>query len=185
MTYAAGVFIFAIGILLSVCLHEFGHLLTAKRFGMKATQYFAGFGPTLWSFRRGETEYGFKAIPAGGFVKIIGMTPLEELSEEDQPRAFYRYPLWQRTFVLIAGSMMHFLIALVLFFFAAWTTGLPNLATLSFDQTKAAPVLGSVSQCAVQGYDLDKDGALRACRPGDPVGPAKAAGLLAGDTIVS
>jgi membrane-associated protease RseP (regulator of RpoE activity) len=185
MTYAAGVIIFALGILLSVCLHEFGHLLTAKRFGMKATQYFAGFGPTLWSFRRGETEYGFKAIPAGGFVKIVGMTPLEELSEEDRPRAFYRFPLWQRTVVLIAGSMTHFLIALVLFFFAAWTTGLPNLATLSFDQTKAAPVLGSVSACAVQGWELDKDGALRGCRPGDPVGPAKAAGLLPGDKIVS
>jgi membrane-associated protease RseP (regulator of RpoE activity) len=68
MTYAFGVFIFAVGILVSVCLHEAGHLLTAKRFGMKATQYFAGFGPTLWSFRRGETEYGVKAIPAGGFV---------------------------------------------------------------------------------------------------------------------
>ena len=88
MTYAVGVIFFALGILLSVCLHEAGHLLTAKRFGMKATQYFAGFGPTLWSFRRGETEYGFKAIPAGGFVKIVGMTPLEEIAPEDQPRAF-------------------------------------------------------------------------------------------------
>ena len=77
MSFWIGVLIFAIGILVSVCLHEAGHLLTAKRFGMKATQYFAGFGPTLWSTRRGETEYGFKAIPAGGFVKIVGMTPLE------------------------------------------------------------------------------------------------------------
>ena len=68
--------VFALGILVSVCLHEAGHLVTAKRFGMKATQYFVGFGPTLWSFRRGETEYGVKAIPAGGFVQIVGMTPL-------------------------------------------------------------------------------------------------------------
>jgi membrane-associated protease RseP (regulator of RpoE activity) len=185
MKYGLGVFLFAIGILASVCLHEFGHLLTAKRFGMKATQYFAGFGPTLWSFRRGETEYGVKAIPAGGFVKIIGMTPLEELSEEDQPRAFYRYPLWQRTVVLVAGSVTHFLIALVLFFFAAWTTGLPNLASLSFDQTKAAPVIGTVSDCVVRTWDIDKSGNLRDCRPGDPVAPAKAAGLLPGDQVVS
>ena len=86
MTYALGVTIFAVGILVSVCLHEAGHLLTAKRFGMKATHYFAGFGPTLWSFKRGETEYGVKAIPAGGFVKIVGMTPLEELDPADQDR---------------------------------------------------------------------------------------------------
>ena len=80
MSFWIGVLIFAIGILVSVCLHEAGHLLTAKRFGMKATQYFAGFGPTIWSIKRGETEYGLKAVPAGGFVKIVGMTPLEEVA---------------------------------------------------------------------------------------------------------
>ena len=89
MIYALGVVIFAVGILVSVCLHEAGHLLTAKRFGMKATQYFAGFGPTIFSWRRGETEYGLKAVPAGGFVKIVGMTPLEEVAPEDQDRAFH------------------------------------------------------------------------------------------------
>jgi RIP metalloprotease RseP len=103
VSFWIGVLIFAIGILVSVCLHEAGHLLTAKRFGMKATQYFAGFGPTIWSTRRGETEYGLKAIPAGGFVKIVGMTPLEEVPPEDRDRAFWRYPLWQRTIVLVAG----------------------------------------------------------------------------------
>ena len=80
LSFWIGVLIFAVGILVSVCLHEAGHLLTAKRFGMKATQYFAGFGPTVFSFRRGETEYGLKAVPAGGFVKIVGMTPLEEVA---------------------------------------------------------------------------------------------------------
>ncbi|SRR6266487_2007692 len=78
MSFSLGVVLFAIAIGLSIALHEFGHLLSAKAFGMKATQYFIGFGPTLFSFRRGETEYGLKAIPAGGFVKIIGMTPAEE-----------------------------------------------------------------------------------------------------------
>jgi RIP metalloprotease RseP len=123
MIYALGVLIFAVGILVSVCLHEAGHLLTAKRFGMKATQYFAGFGPTLWSIRRGETEYGVKAIPAGGFVKIVGMSPLEELGPADQERAFWRFPLWQRTIELVSGSAPHFLLALVIFYFAAITTG--------------------------------------------------------------
>src|SRR5919197_335370 len=78
MTFTLGVVLFALAIGLSIALHEFGHLLTAKAFGMKATQYFVGFGPRLFSFRRGETEYGLKAIPAGGYVKIVGMTPLED-----------------------------------------------------------------------------------------------------------
>src|SRR5207342_3839813 len=103
MSYTIGVVIFAVGILVSVCLHEAGHLLTAKRYGMKATHYFAGFGPTLWSFKRGETEYGVKAIPAGGFVKIVGMTPLEEVDPGDEERAFYRQPARRRAVVLAAG----------------------------------------------------------------------------------
>jgi membrane-associated protease RseP (regulator of RpoE activity) len=185
MIFSLGVLVFALGILLSVCLHEAGHLLTAKAFGMKATQYFAGFGPTIWSFKRGETEYGLKAIPAGGYVKIIGMTPLEELAPEDQERAFYRYPLWQRTVVLVAGSATHFLVALVIFFIAAITTGLPSFAAASFDANKAAPVIGQVTPCVVQAYDLTKDGDFRACRASDPSGPAKAAGLLPGDLITS
>ena len=184
MIYALGVTIFAVGILVSVCLHEAGHLLTAKRFGMKATHYFAGFGPTLWSFKRGETEYGVKAIPAGGFVKIIGMTPLEEVQPADQDRAFWRFPLWQRTIVLVAGSATHFLLAIVIFYFAAITTGLPNPAAQTFDPVAAKPVIGQVSDCVVQKYERVK-GDLRGCRAGDPAGPAKAAGLRSGDRIVS
>ena len=183
MTYALGVVLFALGILISVCLHEFGHLLTAKHFGMKATQYFAGFGPTLWSFRRGETEYGVKAIPAGGFVKIIGMTPLEEVAPEDEKRSFWRFPLRQRTVVLVAGSATHFLLAILIFAAMAPTTGLFNPAAASYDPLKSAPTIGAVSDCVVVGYDLDKNGALRACQAGDPVGPAKAAGLKAGDKV--
>jgi membrane-associated protease RseP (regulator of RpoE activity) len=184
MTYALGVFIFAVGILVSVCLHEAGHLLTAKQFGMKATHYFAGFGPTLWSFKRGETEYGVKAIPAGGFVKIIGMTPLEEVAPADQDRAFWRFPLWQRTIVLVAGSFTHFLLAIVVFYLAAVTTGLPNPAAISFNSTDAPPVVGQVTGCVVQKYDIVK-GDLRGCRASDPPGPAKAAGLRHGDRVVS
>ncbi|HEY8728029.1 MAG TPA: site-2 protease family protein [Acidothermaceae bacterium] len=113
---AIGVVAFVVALLTSVMLHEAGHFLTAKLFGMKATQFFVGFGTTLWSTQKGETEYGVKAIPAGGFVKIIGMTPLEEVAAEDAPRAFINKPGWQRLIVLVAGSTMHFILALVLLF---------------------------------------------------------------------
>ena len=106
-----GVVAFVVALLLSVVLHEAGHFLTARRYGMKATQFFVGFGPTLWSRTRGETEYGVKAIPAGGFVKIVGMTPLEEIDPADEPRAFYRQPARRKAVVLAAGSVVHFLIA--------------------------------------------------------------------------
>jgi membrane-associated protease RseP (regulator of RpoE activity) len=187
MTFWFGVLVFALGILVSVCLHEAGHLVTAKTFGMKVTQYFAGFGPTLWSFRRGETEYGVKAIPAGGFVKIIGMTPLEDkIAPEDEHRVFWRAPVWQRTIVLVAGSATHFLLAGVIFFAMAVTTGLPNPAVLKFDARAASPVVGEISACVIPGYDLAPDGkSLRKCTTADPVAPAKAAGLRAGDRIVS
>ena len=185
MSFWVGVVVFALGILVSVCLHEAGHLLTAKKFGMKATKYFAGFGPTVFSFRRGETEYGLKAIPAGGFVKIVGMTPLEQVGAEDQDRAFWRFPLWQRTVVLVAGSATHFALAVVVFFIAALTTGLPNPARADFDPLAAAPVVGEVSECVVPDFELTKAGALRGCRPGDPAGPAKAAGLRRGDRILA
>jgi membrane-associated protease RseP (regulator of RpoE activity) len=187
MTYGFGVLIFGLGILVSVCLHEAGHLVTAKAFGMKVTQYFAGFGPTLWSFRRGETEYGLKAIPAGGFVKIIGMTPLEDkIPAGDEHRAFWRQPVWQRTIVLVAGSATHFLLAAVIFFAMALSTGLPNPSALTFDPRAAQPVIGEIASCVVPGYDLTPDGnALRECTAADPVAPAKAAGLRPGDRLVS
>jgi membrane-associated protease RseP (regulator of RpoE activity) len=187
MTFWLGVLVFALGILVSVCLHEAGHLVTAKSFGMKATQYFAGFGPTLWSFRRGETEYGLKAIPAGGFVKILGMTPLEDkLAPADEHRAFWRQPVWQRTIVLVAGSATHFLLAGLIFFAMAFTTGLPNPSVLRFDAAEAPPVIGQLSTCVVPGYDLTADGRdFRPCTAEDPVGPARAAGLKSGDRLVS
>ena len=77
-----------IGIILLIMLHEFGHYWTAKRAGMKVTEFFLGFGPRIWSFRKGETEYGVKAIPAGGYVRIIGMSNVEEIDPADEPRAY-------------------------------------------------------------------------------------------------
>jgi membrane-associated protease RseP (regulator of RpoE activity) len=120
-----GVVAFVVALLLSVVLHEAGHFVTARRFGMKATQFFVGFGPTLWSRQRGETEYGIKAIPAGGFVKIVGMTPLEDLDPEDEPRAFYRQGAGKKAIVLAAGSVVHFFIAIGLVF--GTTAALPSV----------------------------------------------------------
>jgi membrane-associated protease RseP (regulator of RpoE activity) len=165
---AIGVLAFVIALLVSVMLHEGGHFVAAKLFGMKATQFFVGFGPTLWSRRRGETEYGIKAIPAGGYVKIIGMTPLEDVPVEDQPRAFINKPGWQRFIVLVAGSTMHFIIAFVLFVVLA-------LAWATHD-TRDAQV-AAILKCAAPSSD-------GSCAPGAV--PAPAQGVLEkGDVIVA
>ena len=99
-----------------IMLHEFGHFITAKRAGMKVTEFFVGFGPRVWSFQRGETEYGLKAFPVGGYCRIIGMTNLEDVDPEDEPRAYRSKRFLPKLEVALAGSTMHFLIALVLIF---------------------------------------------------------------------
>jgi membrane-associated protease RseP (regulator of RpoE activity) len=104
------------GIILLIMLHEFGHYWTAKRAGMKVTEFFLGFGPRLWSFRRGETEYGVKALPLGGYVRIIGMTNLEEVDPEDEPRTFRQSTAPKRLVVILAGVTVNLLIAFLLFF---------------------------------------------------------------------
>jgi membrane-associated protease RseP (regulator of RpoE activity) len=97
-----------------VFLHELGHYVTAKAAGMKVTEFFIGFGPRIFSFRRGETEYGLKCIPAGAYVRIIGMTNLEEVPAEDEGRTYRQAPYWRRMSVALAGSTMHFLLAIIL-----------------------------------------------------------------------
>ena len=104
-----------VGLVVMVMLHEAGHLLAARWAGMKATEYFLGFGPRLWSFRRGETEYGVKAIPAGGYVRIIGMSNLEEVDPADEDRTFRRATTGRRLVVILAGVTVNALLALVLF----------------------------------------------------------------------
>jgi membrane-associated protease RseP (regulator of RpoE activity) len=165
-----GVVAFIVALLLSVVLHEAGHFVTARRFGMKATQFFVGFGPTLWSRQRGETEYGIKAIPAGGFVKIVGMTPLEEVEPEDESRAFYRQPAGKKAIVLGAGSFVHFLIAVGLVF--AVTLALPSVDGEA--PVVSAPVSEMPASVTIA------DGA------GEQTVPAPAAGRLEdGDRILS
>lgn len=110
------VMLFVLVILGAIILHEFGHFVTAKAFGMKVTQFFVGFGPTLWSTHRGETEYGVKGIPAGGFVKIVGMTPWEDTDPAAEGRLFYQQAPWKRLIVLSAGSFTHFVLAVLMLF---------------------------------------------------------------------
>jgi len=106
-----------------IMLHEFGHFVAAKRSGMKVTEFFVGFGPRLWSFTRGETEYGIKGVPLGGYCRIIGMTNLEEVDPADEPRAYRNKPTFSKVFVAAAGPAVHFAIALVLMFAVLFFAG--------------------------------------------------------------
>ncbi|WP_306215073.1 M50 family metallopeptidase [Actinoplanes sp. RD1] len=137
MAYVIGVVIFALALSLSVALHEAGHLLTARAFGMRVRRFFVGRGPTLFSVRRGGIEYGVKALPLGGFCDIAGLTALDELTPAEQPRAMWRYPAWKRTVVLASGSVTHVLLALIILYAAAVSTGLPT------NQTTVPPVVAS------------------------------------------
>jgi membrane-associated protease RseP (regulator of RpoE activity) len=147
-----------VSIIVIVMVHELGHFLAAKRGGMKVTEYFVGFGPRLWSFRWGETEYGIKALPLGGYVKIPGMTNLEEVDPADESRVYREKPFHSRLLVAVAGSAMHFLMAFVLLWALVSFVGVPN-----------------ANQVQVQGFNS----------VGGKPGPAAAAGVRAGDVIVS
>lgn len=130
------ILVFVLGLAVSIMLHEFGHYYTARKSGMKATQFFLGFGPRVWSTHRGETEYGLRAIPLGGFVKIIGMTNVDEVPEEDEPRTYRQGTYARRMWVITAGSVMHLIIAfgLVTLVYTVWgqpgETGTVTLATV-------------------------------------------------------
>ena len=177
-----GVLAFVVALLVSVMLHEAGHFLTARHYGMKATQFFVGFGPTLFSRRRGETEYGVKAIPAGGFVKIVGMTPLETVEPGDEARAFFRQRPGPRTVVLAAGSTVHFVIAVVLVLVTVVGLGVPDGKAAVLLKPQDCLVLSITStSTALPSGRRDASGA---CPAGTVPGVAAAAGLLAGDRVV-
>ncbi|MFG2036844.1 M50 family metallopeptidase [Dactylosporangium sp. NPDC048998] len=190
MTFALGVVVFALGILIAVGLHEAGHFWTARWFGMKATRFFIGFGPTIFAFKRKGVEYGLKALPFGAFVKIVGMTPNEEDVDpetgkpgSDDPRAMWRYPVWKRTIVMAAGSITHFALALVTLWVLFSFVGIP-------DVTKANQVpvrVGAISQCVSPTYVVDpQTKAQKPCDPAkDPKSPAAQLGLQPGDIILS
>ncbi|HEY0000602.1 MAG TPA: site-2 protease family protein [Actinoplanes sp.] len=175
---------FALTILISVSLHELGHMVTGKRFGMKVTQYFVGFGPTIFSWKRGETEYGLKAIPLGGFCKIVGMTPQDEdVAPADQHRAMWRFPVWKRTIVMGAGSVTHFLLAIAGIWIMAITIGLPNPAyPATAADEMSMPARITVGPCTWRELPTTET----TCTPGTGTavaGPAFAAGLREGDVI--
>jgi membrane-associated protease RseP (regulator of RpoE activity) len=179
MMFALGVALFALAILISVALHECGHMWVARATGMKVRRYFVGFGPTLWSTRRGEIEYGVKAIPLGGFCDIAGMTTVEELAPDEQDRAMYKQATWKRVATLFAGPGMNFVICLVLIYGIALVWGLPNLhpptKAIVGETACIAPEVtpGKVGNCTGPG-----PAALAGIRPGDVV-------VKVGDTPVS
>jgi len=197
-----GILAFAVGLLLSVALHEIGHLVPAKLFGVKVSQYMVGFGRTVWSRHRGETEYGFKAIPLGGYVRMVGMFPpepgddprhlrrastgpfqaliedarrasKEEIKPGDEDRVFYRKAWWKKLIVMLGGPAMNVLIAAVLAGAVLMIYGNPT-------EPELRPVVSEVSACVIPVAD-----GTRPCTSTDPETPAAAAGFRPGDRLVS
>ena len=195
--YLLGVLVIAVGVAVSIALHEIGHLVPAKRFGVKCTQYMVGFGPTVWSRHKGEAEYGFKAIPLGGYVRMVGMFPPKpgrparadttgrwalmidqarrdaqrEVGPEDGDRLFYTRSVPKRLVIMLGGPTMNLLIAIVLLTFIVTTFGLVG----------ETPRLSQVSQCVLPATAPPN----ATCTLSDPRAPAAAAGLQPGDVIVS
>ncbi|OZD55444.1 zinc metalloprotease [Rhodococcus sp. 06-1477-1B] len=196
IAFLIGVIVLVLGLAVSIALHEIGHLLPAKLFGVRVGQYMIGFGPTLWSKRIGETEYGFKALPLGGFISMAGMYPpapddakpgtkrsrffatmvqdardanAETLIAADD-RVFYKLPVYKRVIVMLGGPVMNLVLALVLFTIALSGIGVQQGTT----------TVASVSQCVIPASENRS-----ACTSADPVAPAAAAGIQPGDTLVS
>ncbi len=202
--FVLGVLIFLVGIGASIGLHEIGHLVPAKAFGVKVTQYMVGFGPTVWSKAKGETEYGVKAIPLGGYIRMIGMYPpapgtdgtmlrtsttgrftnliegarqasFEEVTPDAVDRVFYKLPVRKRIVIMLGGPTMNLIIAFVLFTVVLCGIGLFT----------ATNTVGRVVPCTPTASNLTGElSASGSCAPGT-ASPATAGGLQAGDTITS
>ncbi|WP_119728934.1 M50 family metallopeptidase [Thermomonospora amylolytica] len=195
-----GALLFFLLLMLSIALHELGHFSFAKLFGVRVPQFMVGFGPTLWSTRRGETEYGIKWLPFGGYIRMIGMLPpakgdpagrarslrtgpfqglidsargaaLEEVGPGDEDRVFYSKKWWQKLLIMVGGPAMNILLAVV--FFAVLIMG--------FGVERPQPVISTVSECVIPAAEAGRD----ECRPGEKPTPAAAVGLRPGDRFVS
>lgn len=185
LLYLLGIVAVMIGLALSIGLHELGHLWPAKLFGVRVTRYMIGFGPTIFSQTKGETEYGVKAIPLGGFITMVGMYPPErkpyrgpfknwitearaevrkEILESDQGRQFHELKPWKKNTIMLGGPLMNLLLGVLLLMTAMVGIG-PMQASLTVNQ---------VFDC-VEGETCSASG----------VSPAKTAGMLAGDQVVS
>jgi membrane-associated protease RseP (regulator of RpoE activity) len=159
-----------LGIVVMIFLHELGHFLTAKWSGMKVTEFFISFGPRIWSFRRGETEYGLKAIPAGAYVRIVGMNNLDEADPADEPRTYRQQSFPKRLLVVSAGSIMHFIQAWVLLVLAIGVFGVPGGSITDRDQADVqAFEIGSVSSDTPASAAGFKDGDRIVAVDGEPV----------------
>ena len=167
-----GVLAFVVALLFSVMIHEAGHYLTAKKFHMRVTEFFLGFGTRLWSFQRGETEFGIKAIPAGGYCRISGMSVNEELPEEEKHRAFYLASVPKRLVVLGAGSFLHFVLGFLILVILLAGVGV----------TAVTKTIEEVVPCVTNSSNGVSD---TECSATSIPSPAKASGLLAGDEIIS
>jgi len=191
-----GIVVFAIGLAISIALHEVGHLVPAKLFGVHVGQYMIGFGPTIFSRKFGETEYGVKAIPMGGYISMAGMFPPgaepvesknrlrrlfgrlvqdarqasdESMSSLDPSRAFYHLPVWKRIIIMLGGPLMNLVLAFVLF----------AILIMGFGQPATTTTISSVTQCVTLA------GAPAACSDATVPAPAAVAGLLPGDKLIS
>ena len=148
-----GAFAGILALVIFVTVHELGHFLAAKATGIKATQFFFGFGPRLWSFRRGETEYGVKAFPLGGYVRIIGMNPMEEVAPEDEPRAYRNKPFWMKSIVVLAGVGTNFLLAFILFYGLVVASGINEPTTRIGTVVRELPTGNGLTPAAIAGLE--------------------------------
>lgn len=192
-----GIVLFALGLLLSIAWHELGHYSTARLFGIRVPEFMVGFGPTVLSFRRGETEFGIKAIPLGGYIRMIGMIPpppgerigrsrrsgpfqgmiddvradsVRDIRPGDEDRQFWTREPWKRIIVMLAGPFMNLVLAIVLF----------AIVLMGFGVATPQPVVSAVSECVVPASQV-----APGCPPGAPPTPAAQAGFRAGDRIVT
>jgi membrane-associated protease RseP (regulator of RpoE activity) len=158
-----GVLIVVFGMITMVMVHEGGHFLAAKAVDMKVTEFYFGFGPKLWSTRRGETEYGVKAFPVGGYVRIVGMNPYEEIAPEDMGRTYREKPFWAKAVVVLAGVVSHFVVAFLIY--------LVVFTLIGVETGEATTEVSSVAA------SVDEGGTMPS--------PAATAGLQAGDVILA
>jgi membrane-associated protease RseP (regulator of RpoE activity) len=194
--FVIGVLVIFVGLVVSIALHEWGHFFPAKKFGVYISQFMIGFGPTVFSRHRGETEFGFKAIPLGGYVAMAGMyapkkpgevpttattgffdqvvqdgsTPQAITESDIEARSFYQLPLGKRVVIMLGGPVMNLVIAIVLYAVVLMGFGVPQLST----------TVGSVSECVVPATETRSE-----CLTSDPAAPGARAGVLPGDRIVS
>lgn len=192
LLYVVGIVFMLVGLGLSIGLHEIGHLVPAKLFGVRVGQYMIGFGPRIWSKRIGETEYGIKALPVGGFISMSGMYPAsdgkpvrglfgslvqdarsandETIAEGAEERVFYRLPIWKRIIVMLGGPLMNLILAVLIFTVLASGIGLQQGTT----------TIAGVNECVLPAETTQTE-----CEPDDPLTPAAEAGVEPGDVLVS